>query len=187
MEIKNAICACVCVWVCCKIENRAWKGASQENGVGGMGEGGGVRQDTKDSGNIFANKRKLNLRPRMASFVRPSSTKSPKSRKTNWKESFYKFACAFFSSFFFFVFVCVIIEEIRRQVPAPLRLLFRFQPTHVISPIFHPFFPCSASWNALFPFPLFCLRLSQQLSCCHHTTPPHSTARENAILTGPTL
>jgi len=39
-----------------------------------MGKGGGVRQDTKDSGNIFANKRKLNLRPRMASFVRPSST-----------------------------------------------------------------------------------------------------------------
>jgi len=72
VQIKNANCAC-------ELENRK---QSVKMGASGWGGGRSCLQDTKDSGNIFANKRKLNLRPRMASFGRPTITKSPK-RETN--------------------------------------------------------------------------------------------------------
>jgi len=127
-----------------------------------MGGGRSCLQDTKDSGNIFANKRKLNLRPRMASFGRPTITKSPK-RETNWKESLYVF--------------CV---SSSRKSGAECRRLcgyFFFSANSCDFPPFphFPFSPSTLCHPEMRFSPLFCLPFSQ-LSCCRHPL-------ENAILT----
>lgn len=82
---------------------------------------------SQDSGNIFANKRKLNLWPRMASFVRPTSTKLS-TRNQTAKESFYNFGCASVLLYF----LCH-----HRGYPAPsggaFAATFSFRPTHVFA------------------------------------------------------